>query len=129
MKKNTLKLLVLTAVTVLLLGLSVSAFALTAPKSCAVHKHASSTICGTINKSLFLNSGPGTRRYFKELGSFGSKPGESVHILAKAYDPNNEIWWIEVEYPTGTNNVGWTGYSRFEAESFNFNDVPTEIWY
>ena len=77
---------------------------------------------------LALNDGPGTRKYFRELGTYGSA-GETVRVLAKAWDPNNSIWWLKVEYPIGSGFTGWTGEKRFDASTFNHDDVPTEYWY
>ena len=77
---------------------------------------------------LALNAGPGTRRYYKELGGYGSS-GEWVKIVAKAYDPNNGKWWVKVEYPEGSGFYGWTGLQRFDESSFDLNNLLTEYWY
>lgn len=80
------------------------------------------------NDRLLLNDGPGTTRYFNRIGYFGSKD-ERVHVLARAWDPNNGIWWVKVEYPEGTGRTGWTGYKRFAAYSFDLYSLPNENWY
>ena len=93
------------------------------------HTVESEGVWATTSQRLFLNAGPGTRRFFRELGSFGSSAGERVRILAKAWDPNNSIWWVKVEYPDGSGNTGWTGVKRFVASSFSLSAVPAEDWY
>ena len=76
---------------------------------------------------LAVNSGPGTKRYFDELGTY-NVAGQYVLIYAKAWDPNNGIWWLECLVP-GTGVVGWTGLKRFDTSTFDLDAVPTEIWY
>ena len=85
-------------------------------------------VYGVTSQRLALNSGPGTQRYFDEKGSYGSG-GERVRIYSKAWDPNNGIWWVKVEYPSGSGFFGWTGLKRFNSNSFNLDDVYTEYWY
>ena len=77
---------------------------------------------------LAVNAGPGTRRYFDELGSYG-QAGMSVRVLAKAYDPNNGIWWLKIVIPGSEGRTGWTGLKRFDAASFDLDALPTEVWY
>ena len=77
------------------------------------------------NQRLALNSGPGTRRFFQEYGHYGSS-GDWFKVYAKAWDPNNGIYWFKVEYPGG---FAWTGKKRFYASSFNEDRIPTEYWY
>ena len=88
---------------------------------------ASAAVYGLATEKLAINSGPGTRRYYDELGTYNVK-GQYVRILAKAYDSRNDIWWVKCEIPNTKGVVGWTGYKRFDASSFNLNDVPTERW-
>ncbi|MBQ8094350.1 MAG: hypothetical protein IJ242_12365 [Clostridia bacterium] len=78
-------------------------------------------------QKLAINSGPGTKTYFKELGTYDVK-GQYVEVLAKAYDPNNGIWWLKVRIP-GTNVTGWTGKKRFDDSTYDINAVPTESWW
>lgn len=85
-------------------------------------------VTGMTCSRLAINSGPGTRRFFDELGTYG-RSGEYVRIYAKAWDPNNGIWWLKVEYPTGSGFTGWTGLKRFYATTFDLEKVPTEVWY
>ncbi len=99
--------------------------------NCGSARNSTSTssrvIYGLAKNKLAINSGPGTRRYFEELGTYDCRE-QYVQILAKAWDPNNGIWWVEVVIP-GRRVTGWTGYKRFDPQSFNLNDVPTEEWY
>jgi len=122
MKRKALKPVAALLLLVLLCSMTLSAFALTPPIG---YRPKARVIKGQTCSRLLLNDGPGTRRYFNELGTYGYE-GEWVRILAKAWDPNNGIWWIKVDY-NGT--VGWTGYKRFYASSFDLDDVPTETWY
>jgi len=85
-------------------------------------------VYGVTSQRLAINSGPGTRRYFSEKGTYGSA-GEWVRIYSKAWDPNNDIWWVKVEYPNGSGSFGWTGLKRFDKYSFDLDDVYTEYWY
>ena len=85
-------------------------------------------IYGTACMDIAMNDGPGTRRYFNELGTY-RVDGENLKIVAKAWDPNNGIWWVKVECSRGTGHYGWTGYKRFYAWSFDLDKVPTEYWY
>ena len=76
---------------------------------------------------LSINAGPGTRRYFKELGTYRVK-GEYVRVLAKSWDTDNSIWWIQCEIP-GTNHViGWTGLKRFDQSTFDLEALPEVIF-
>ena len=85
-------------------------------------------VYGLATSNIAMNDGPGTRRYFNELGTYRVS-GSYLKIVAKAWDPNNGIWWLKVEYPVGSGFVGWTGEKRFDASTFNRDDVPTEYWY
>ena len=62
---------------------------------------------------------------FRSTGAIFSE----LVIVAKAWDPNNGIWWVKVECPRGTGHYGWTGYKRFYAWSFDLDKVPTEYGY
>lgn len=85
------------------------------------------SVYGLATQKLAINSGPGTKRYFEELGTYDVK-GQYVEILARAHDPNNDIWWVKVQIP-GKTVTGWTGLKRFDQSTFNINDVPIEVWY
>lgn len=84
-----------------------------------------STIYGRATQKLAINSGPGTRRYFNEIGTYDYS-GQWVEIAAKCWDPNNDIWWVKVKYSGG---YGWTGLKRFDTSTFSLSDVPEEYWY
>ncbi len=85
-------------------------------------------VYGLATSNIAMNDGPGTRRYFNELGTYRVS-GSYLKIVAKAWDPNNGIWWLKVECPRGTGHYGWTGLKRFDANSFDLDKVPMEIWY
>ena len=82
----------------------------------------------TAQEVLVLNEGPGTNRYFAPLGS-KVPAGTRVPVLARAWDPNNGIWWVKVEWPEGTGITGWTGRKRFYDSSYNFSALPIEQYY
>ena len=124
MRKNGFRGLAVVLLVALLSGAALTACADIAPYG---YTRPDYILAKTTNR-LALNSGPGTKKYFKELGTYGSA-GEYAKILAKAWDPNNGIWWLKVEYPVGSGFVGWTGEKRFDASTFNRDDVPTEYWY
>ena len=97
--------------------------------NCGSQKYAtaSTEVYGLAIQKLAVNAGPGTKRYFKELGTY-NLAGQYIQILAKAWDPNNDIWWVKVVLPNRDSTTGWTGYKRFDPDSFNLDDVPTEYW-
>lgn len=113
---------------VLFLSCSAMALALREPRSNPIvySSVSSQEQTGRATSDLFLNSGPGTRRYFREMGKYYLK-GKDVPILAKAWDPNNGIYWLKVRTPQGV--IGWTGLKRFNQRSFNLDAVPEEVWY
>lgn len=72
---------------------------------------------------LAINAGPGTARYFKEIGTYNVK-GQRVRVYAKSWDTDNGIWWIQCEIP-GTNHIiGWTGLKRFDQSTFDLDALP-----
>lgn len=124
MKKT--KFVMLVALLIAATFIATSAFALIYPKGYTPKEQ---DVYGQVIKDRIpLNDGPGTKRYFKELGTYNTG-SDWLKIVAKAWDPNNGIWWVKVECPRGTEHYGWTGYKRFYASSFDLNDVPTESWY
>lgn len=48
-----------------------------------------------LESRIATRSGPSNR--YDEPGSFFSK-GDEVKVLSKAWDPNNELWWFQVEF-------------------------------
>ena len=89
--------------------------------------------CGTLKPAgeqwalatmkLAINDGPGTSRYFNELGTY-NVAGQMVRVFAKSWDTDNDIWWIKCEIP-GTNHViGWTGLKRFDQSTFDLDALP-----
>ena len=110
------------------------AFILTAATACAdiapYGFQPDTSVYGIADKDISLREGPGTGKYFKSIGGTFRVEGERIKILARAWDPNNGITWVKVEMPARYGNVvGWTGYSRFQASSFNLEEVPAEHWY
>ena len=76
---------------------------------------------------LSINAGPGTSRYFDEIGTYRVK-GQYVRVFAKSWDTDNDIWWIQCEIP-GTNHViGWTGLKRFDQSTFDLDALPEVVY-
>lgn len=75
---------------------------------------------------LSINDGPGTKRYFKEIGTFRVK-GQYVRVFAKSYDTDNDIWWIQCEIPD-SNQIGWTGLKRFDQSTFDLDALPIVVY-
>lgn len=71
---------------------------------------------------LSINDGPGTSRYFNEIGTYNVQ-GQMVKVFAKSWDTDNDIWWIQCEIP-GTNIIGWTGLKRFDQSTFDLDALP-----
>ena len=79
----------------------------------------------TIDK-LATRKGPGTQ--YEGGGTYNVK-GQQIKVLAKAWDKRNGIWWIKCEIPYKKQiRVLWTGYKRFDHNSFNLDDLPEEVW-
>ena len=76
---------------------------------------------------LSINAGPGTKRYFKELGTYRVKD-QYVRVLAKSWDTDNDIWWIQCEIPDTNHVVGWTGLKRFDKSTFDLDALPEVIF-
>lgn len=77
----------------------------------------------TLNAKLATRTGPGTT--YDEPGSFLSA-GKTVTVLSKAYDKNNEIWWVQVEFSeNGKTYWAYTGVKRIDG--LNLSNVPEEI--
>ncbi len=76
---------------------------------------------------LSINAGPGTSRYFREIGTYRVK-GQFCRVFAKSWDTDNGIWWIQCAIPGSNNIIGWTGLKRFDQSTFNLNDLPEVIY-
>lgn len=72
---------------------------------------------------LSINAGPGTSRYFKEIGTINVK-GQMVRVYAKSWDTDNNIWWIKCEIPGTDQIIGWTGLKRFDQSTFDLDALP-----
>ena len=76
---------------------------------------------------LSINAGPGTSRYFDELGTYRVE-GQYVQVFARCWDTDNSIWWIMCEIPNSDHTIGWTGLKRFDQSTFDLELLP-EIFY
>ncbi len=72
---------------------------------------------------LAINAGPGTARYFNEIGTYNVK-GQMVKVFAKSWDTDNDIWWIKCEIPGTDHITGWTGLKRFDQSTFDLDALP-----
>lgn len=90
--------------------------------NCACPRPAQTAVSSTsaysarLRMRLSTRSGPGT--YFDEPGSFFSKDWQSaaVWVLAKAWDYDNDIWWVLVDFSeNGTRYRAWTGLKRVDV--------------
>lgn len=72
---------------------------------------------------LAINAGPGTARYFTEIGTYNVK-GQMVRVYAKSWDTDNDIWWIKCEIPETNHVIGWTGLKRFDQSTFDLDALP-----
>lgn len=81
-------------------------------------------VYGLAIKKLATRKGPGTQ--YDGGGTYSVK-GQQIKLLARAWD--GSIWWIKCEIPYhGEIRVLWTGYQRFDHDSFNLEDLPEETW-
>lgn len=81
-------------------------------------------VYGLAEQKLATRKGPGTQ--YDGGGSYNVK-GQQIKLLARAWD--GSIWWIKCEIPYhGEIRVLWTGYKRFDKDSFNLEDLPEEEW-
>ena len=76
---------------------------------------------------LSINAGPGTARYFKEIGTYNVK-GQMVKVFAKSWDTDNDIWWIQCEIPGTDHITGWTGLKRFDQNTFDLDALPVVVY-
>ena len=77
--------------------------------------------------NLSINEGPGTNKYFKEVGTYKVK-GEYVRIFAKSWDTDNGIWWIQCSIPGADEVIGWTGLKRFDQTTFDLDKLPEIVY-
>lgn len=92
--------------------------------SSVAQRSAPQAIYGLAVQKLATRKGPGTQ--YDGGGSYNVK-GQQIKLLARAWD--GSIWWIKCEIPYhGEIRVLWTGYKRFDKDSFNLEDLPEEEW-
>ena len=83
-------------------------------------------VYGLAISKLATRTGPSTS--FAEGGTYEVK-GQYIRVLAKAYDRQNEIWWVKCEIPYRNElRVLWTGYKRFDPGSLPLESLPEEKW-
>lgn len=80
------------------------------------------SIYGRAIMNISTRSGPSTR--YQETGTYELK-GQWLEILARAYDEENEIWWVKVVIPSNGRAL-WTGYKRFDYATLPLNSIPIE---
>lgn len=51
-----------------------------------------------------------------------------LRAFAKYHDKGNDIFWIKVEYPQGSGQLGWAGEWRFDISDDELEDLPYE-WF
>ena len=76
---------------------------------------------------LSINDGPGTARYFNEIGTY-NVTGQMVKVYAKSWDTDNDIWWIQCEIPGTDHIIGWTGLKRFDQNTFDLDALPVVVY-
>ncbi len=67
---------------------------------------------------LSTRSGPGT--FYDEPGTFfsGSWQRQTVQVLGKSWDSDNEIWWVLVDFSSGSERYRvWTGLKRVDVNA------------
>ncbi len=73
---------------------------------------------------LSTRTGPGT--LYDEPGTFFNNnwPSTSVRVLSRAWDSRNDIWWVQVEFGSGTQKIrAYTGLKRVDVD---IDRVPNE---
>jgi len=79
-------------------------------------------VWGVAAKKISTRTGPSTK--YEDGGTYDVK-GQSLKVLSRAWDPYNEIWWVEVEIPyNGEIRVLWTGYHRFDSSTIPLESIP-----
>ncbi len=84
-------------------------------------------VYGLAIDKLATRTGPSTR--YAEAGTYSVK-GQYIHILSRAYDRANGIWWVECEIPYRNEiRTLWTGYKRFDSSTCPLESIPINEWY
>ena len=84
----------------------------------------SDDIYGLAIMNISTRSGPST--HYQDTGTYNLK-GRYLQILARAYDDENEIWWVKCVIPSNGRAL-WTGYKRFDHASLPLDIIPVEYW-
>ncbi len=85
---------------------------------------ADTPLYGLAIEKLATRTGPGTSY---EGGGTYSVKGEYIHVISRAYDKSNGIWWVKCEIPYhGEMRILWTGYKRFDPNSLPLESIPIE---
>ena len=81
-------------------------------------------IFGQAIMDISTRSGPSTK--YQDTGTYKLK-GQWLRILARAYDDENEIWWVQCVIPSNGRAL-WTGYKRFDHSTLPLESIPVEYW-
>ncbi len=77
---------------------------------------------GLAVKNISTRTGPSTK--YAEGGTY-KLSGQYVRVLSRAWDANNDIWWVEVEiHYNGEVRYLWTGYHRFDSTTLPLESIP-----
>lgn len=91
--------------------------------SCGI-AFSSGEIYGLTIDKLSTRLGPGTQ--YKDGGTYNIK-GQYIHVISRAWDDRNDIWWVKCEIPYRDElRVLWTGYKRFDKSTLPLESIPIE---
>ena len=77
-----------------------------------------------LKMALSTRTGPGTR--YDEPGTFfkNNWSSTSVRVLSRAWDSQNDIWWVQVEFGSGRQKIrAYTGLKRVDID---ISHIPDE---
>ncbi len=79
---------------------------------------------GLATQKLATRDGPGTN--YQGKGTY-EVAGQYIHVLSRAWDSRNRIWWVKCEIPYRNSiRVLWTGYKRFDSSTLPLESIPVE---
>ncbi len=78
-------------------------------------------VIARLEKRIATRSGPSN--YYDEPGSFFSE-GDEVKVLTKAWDPENQMWWFQVEFEY--QGSWYRAYTPANRVDMNPDLIPTE---
>ena len=81
-------------------------------------------IYGLATMKISTRSGPST--HYQDTGTY-NLAGQYLRVLARAWDSENEIWWVKVVIPSNGRAL-WTGYKRFDHSTLPLDIIPEEWW-